>query len=310
MKSNIKKLSYYWLSNTKILEKLSQAGRAPEVEFIEFCLGRPDLIPGLLQMLAAEIDRSWPESDPRYYALVHAGLLLTGFKEPRALPYIARILRDESRADLMEWFITALPNYGHLATEMALELLTDPSTPPYTRSYIVDALTAIGWHHPPEQARILPALRALLPPLAEDGTLILPPGSNGTPDPMWSWITCALADLRDRVSQPQVLALYEQQLIDEKIIGGVYNYMSHFEPGAESPPVAEESAKIKHIYTALHSEAVWERDYKAYLAGTLVRPQPPPVGPPQALKVGRNDSCPCGSGRKYKSCCGAKGRSK
>jgi len=28
-----------------------------------------------------------------------------------------------------------------------------------------------------------------------------------------------------------------------------------------------------------------------------------PVFPPQAQKVGRNDPCPCGSGRKYKKCC-------
>ena len=28
-----------------------------------------------------------------------------------------------------------------------------------------------------------------------------------------------------------------------------------------------------------------------------------PVFPPQARKVGRNDPCPCGSGRKYKKCC-------
>ena len=26
--------------------------------------------------------------------------------------------------------------------------------------------------------------------------------------------------------------------------------------------------------------------------------------PPQPSKVGRNDPCPCGSGRKYKKCCG------
>ncbi|MCC7060055.1 MAG: SEC-C domain-containing protein, partial [Burkholderiaceae bacterium] len=25
----------------------------------------------------------------------------------------------------------------------------------------------------------------------------------------------------------------------------------------------------------------------------------------EAPKVGRNDPCPCGSGRKYKACCGA-----
>ena len=31
-------------------------------------------------------------------------------------------------------------------------------------------------------------------------------------------------------------------------------------------------------------------------------PEPPPVG---AGKVGRNDPCPCGSGKKYKKCHGA-----
>jgi len=31
-----------------------------------------------------------------------------------------------------------------------------------------------------------------------------------------------------------------------------------------------------------------------------------PKGPPrQVVKVGRNDPCPCGSGKKYKKCCGA-----
>jgi SWIM/SEC-C metal-binding protein len=34
------------------------------------------------------------------------------------------------------------------------------------------------------------------------------------------------------------------------------------------------------------------------------------VNPPKPVlseKVGRNDSCPCGSGKKYKKCCGEKG---
>ncbi|HNW16714.1 MAG TPA: SEC-C metal-binding domain-containing protein, partial [bacterium] len=28
--------------------------------------------------------------------------------------------------------------------------------------------------------------------------------------------------------------------------------------------------------------------------------------PVRTEKVGRNDSCPCGSGKKYKKCCGSK----
>ena len=40
------------------------------------------------------------------------------------------------------------------------------------------------------------------------------------------------------------------------------------------------------------------------------RPQPMPMAPqapaarPAAPAVGRNDPCPCGSGKKYKKCCG------
>jgi len=30
-----------------------------------------------------------------------------------------------------------------------------------------------------------------------------------------------------------------------------------------------------------------------------------PPAPIQSEKIGRNDPCPCGSGKKYKKCCGA-----
>jgi uncharacterized protein len=33
-------------------------------------------------------------------------------------------------------------------------------------------------------------------------------------------------------------------------------------------------------------------------------PPPKPAMPTTADRVGRNDPCPCGSGRKYKHCCG------
>ena len=32
-----------------------------------------------------------------------------------------------------------------------------------------------------------------------------------------------------------------------------------------------------------------------------------PTPPATAQKTGRNDPCPCGSGKKYKKCCGASG---
>ena len=39
----------------------------------------------------------------------------------------------------------------------------------------------------------------------------------------------------------------------------------------------------------------------AYVDGIL----DPKTGPVKVEKVGRNDPCPCGSGKKFKKCCGA-----
>jgi len=48
-----------------------------------------------------------------------------------------------------------------------------------------------------------------------------------------------------------------------------------------------------------------EKDYQKQLPGEDDEPLPPPVEPIQSMeKPGRNDACPCGSGKKYKQCCG------
>jgi len=60
------------------------------------------------------------------------------------------------------------------------------------------------------------------------------------------------------------------------------------------------------IYTEKEQERAYERQYKNVTTNSpegtnQQRKQPVVVG----RKVGRNDPCPCGSGKKYKKCCGA-----
>ncbi len=57
---------------------------------------------------------------------------------------------------------------------------------------------------------------------------------------------------------------------------------------------------------ALHEKAEFQRIDGAWLYTRPVRQGPAPIKSTQA-KVGRNDPCPCGSGKKYKQCCLAKG---
>lgn len=54
---------------------------------------------------------------------------------------------------------------------------------------------------------------------------------------------------------------------------------------------------------ALHEKSEFARLDGRWLYTRTVRNGPAPAKPP-APKAGRNDPCPCGSGKKFKHCCG------
>ncbi len=62
-------------------------------------------------------------------------------------------------------------------------------------------------------------------------------------------------------------------------------------------------AKADWLYNLPQWEPIYDEETRKRLyleqkkSGTIVKPK----------KIGRNDPCPCGSGKKYKNCCGRKG---
>jgi uncharacterized protein YchJ len=308
----------------ELLDALEHAGRTPDLDLIRTCLERrEELTPGLLEMLASGADPGWDDDDPRWYREIHAGLLLIAFREPAALPIFTEIYRDEEREVLWEWFDTQLPAYGPLATQWAIDLLNDDTATEYGRGVSTEILTAIALNHPDERERIVEALRAQLPPLDEDGNLILPDVS-----PNWTWVASALASLRDTVSQPQIVALYEAGLMDEFVMGDLKAYLAHFKPDAPEPLAARYGRDVMQTYEWLHRQAAQEAEQRAKAEQRRTEqrhaasqpapsmPEPSSYSPPaqpqtfvrSGPKVGRNDPCPCGSGRKYKHCCMKKQR--
>ncbi len=63
------------------------------------------------------------------------------------------------------------------------------------------------------------------------------------------------------------------------------------------------SYQVEGRFGQLHERSDFRREGGVwyYVDGVEVKGRPVTV-----VKVGRNDSCPCGSGRKYKRCCGRK----
>jgi uncharacterized protein YecA (UPF0149 family) len=177
---------------------------------------------------------------------------------------------------------------------MLLDLLSDKDVYTYPRAAATDILAYIVQDHPEQRERVVAALRALLPPLDADGNL----PSYLEYEELWTWVATALADLKDEDSLPLVRALYQADMIDQSVVGSEQQYMAYFHRAARKPPPFD----ILKVYERLHREAVREAKRRAREAKReqTVRPAKPRSQP----KIGRNEPCPCGSGRKYKHCCG------
>ena len=65
-------------------------------------------------------------------------------------------------------------------------------------------------------------------------------------------------------------------------------------------PVRVPSIDLAEV--VLHEKAEFAREDGAWIYTRPVREGPAPVRI-TAPKVGRNDPCPCGSGKKFKNCC-------
>ena len=139
----------------------------------------------------------------------------------------------------------------------------------------------------------------------------------------------AAMDLRAWELRGTVIGLFKRELVDESMVGDFDEVLAELEPGAvfdpESyhfpPPITDAWEKVRSwcFFDSLHPG---RRQWFAPEPATESADSPPlalDLTPPEAIaepfvlsqpyiappKPGRNDPCPCGSGRKYKKCCGA-----
>jgi tetratricopeptide (TPR) repeat protein len=114
----------------------------------------------------------------------------------------------------------------------------------------------------------------------------------------------AIAEVRDRSDFVERLAdLCEEQ-------GRVEEAKEFRRQAKRSAAAMETSLSVSSAGTVLRQktkinfggEGLPLSELSNLAAGLRGTPTPAPIRPP---KVGRNDSCPCGSGKKFKKCCGA-----
>jgi hypothetical protein len=129
----------------------------------------------------------------------------------------------------------------------------------------------------------------------------------------WDGLVCAVADLPAPELLEEVRQAYAEGLVDEGVVDieGVERDLAAPKLSRrERDTLITDAVGEMERWACLHR--VGSRPKRPPEVEVPVPPLPPPTParyePPKPLirepKIGRNDPCPCGSGKKYKKCCG------
>jgi hypothetical protein len=260
-------------------------------EMVSLCLEVP---PELAQEIASREDaisylrdilqneKCWNHGGPGdAWAPYHVIHILPLIKTKEALELLFETMRDET--DLLgDWITESTPTllaaFGESAIERLKEHVLDETLDLYIRGSIETALNVIAHQHPDKKEEIKDFLSKLL----ED-----------TNDPTFAaFLIDELLSFKDPNLLPQVRKAFEDGKIDTEVI-------SRYDVDWVFNLPEEEQSYSKFMKSPLEH---FSRENISYIKKiSYIESKTPKKG--NMKKIGRNDPCPCGSGKKYKKCC-------
>ncbi len=227
--------------------------------------------------------------DKRWAARANAVLVLSMMPQHSGA-VLDKMLDQLDSAD--ELVVETLPAYfanvGEPALKPLIEVLSDTEEQDDTRATAADCLAEIAVRHPDKQDSVISVLQAQLI-RAEDE-----PSLN-------TQLVSALLDLGSVDSIPIIFNAFRSGLIDPELLS-IDEVEAHLKIIA-NPPIDRLAIYEKFGYDpdemdSMHSPDAMDdiEESDSSIAGV------PYIG---EVKAGRNDPCPCGSGKKYKKCCGS-----
>lgn len=227
---------------------------------------------------------------------IHAMFLLAQFRERAAYPLLVRLfsMPGDVCEELMGDLLTEeLPRFMAAVCGGDLEpikgMIENPKVNEYVRCSCMETLVALVVWGEVERATVIEYFRGLF-----DGKL-----ERDAPF-IWGILVNACCDLYPEELLPEIERAYADGLVDTFVIdmAGVRRVMSEGKEQAASRLIARGP-----ILDAITEMRPW---FHFQDAPRVARPVPliPRGTPVRSIKIGRNDPCPCGSGKKYKKCCG------
>ncbi len=272
-----------------------------------------------LREILANEDYWYEGAGGNYWIVVHAINILGAIRDERALPILIEMVPHayfSNHDAAVEVLPAALAEYGAKAVEAYTKFIEEyrgayHDNPDFGHSRWIfsSALTRIALRDDLVRPRVTDFICGLFTDLQEDDHILLS-FSAGHP------IALDKEPGKERGLQA-VRAAYERGMISEEINGSFKEFarmardkysnlfndlksevFDFYKPDAvRRREKTRKEMKKEKLYWPAGNQAT-SADYAASDAASEAR------GLQKTDKVGRNDPCPCGSGKKYKKCCG------
>jgi hypothetical protein len=276
-----------------ILADLSADEPDPPREALQSADGhRSVLVEPLLRAIDAALAHPSSASPAETSLFSHGLYLLARWREPRAYPYIVRWLSlpGETPFDIGGDIVTqdggrilAAVCDGDLEPIKALVL--DRSANQYARGAGVTALALLAaWAEVPRDSIV-----SLFLWLAREGL-------EREPGEVWNTLAAESADIEALLVFPELRRAYADGLVEPQFIDP--SELDQVESAPRDSVLNETRERNPPIDDVAEATAWWGHSGDAPDIAPVETYRAPP-------KVGRNEPCPCGSGKKFKRCCGA-----
>ena len=240
---------------------------------------------------------------------IYAMYLLAQFREVRAYPLLVKIFSapGEMAFDLAGDVVT--DDLGRILASVSdgdiggmTSLVENEQANEYVRSAALDGLLTLVVCGRRSRDEVMAYFRSLFHTLER------------TPSMAWDGLAAACADLCPVEAAEELRQAYDEGLINPGFIA----WKEIKEELAKGPQATLEQVKDRYTlienvveemkwWPCFHEDEEGFEDDDASLSSLLTDPEVPEPYRRTQPKVGRNEPCPCGSGKKFKKCCGMPG---
>jgi len=278
----------------ELLKRLERnEGRFPREAVEEAITARDQIFPELLNVIEytkQNVNELAQQGD--YMAHIYAMYLLAQFREQRAYPVIIDLFSgpDDVTVDMTGDMVTEaldriLASVSHGDTSLMERLVEDEEVNEYVRAAAMDGMVvSVACGQKPRE-EVMAYYQSLF-----RGKF------RREPSFAWASLVSSSTDLYPEEVYDDIKQAFNDHLVDEIFVDFPW-VEETLERGQEGVLQELREDKKHSLIENTIDEMQWWACFNT----------PEPVAVRSGRKIGRNERCPCGSGKKYKKCCGRVG---